>query len=234
MAVTIDAVAADLAQMEQIIAVITSHGNKVGTASDTPFFRDTVRSKVEILNALSQSLKSALVILRDGGDPNVDSYEQRLKSLTSRLASALRPFLSDGRDRLNRTPSYTDSRTLLLERDVDEDLTDRVDMLEHEARQVLTTMREVTHLFHATCEELKRQRRLLTKIDTHIERADGNMKAGIGELRIAQENQRRSSKCICSWCLWVFAIVAITAGVIYFIVFYPVPSDDTVPGTDSP
>jgi hypothetical protein len=224
MAVSVDAVASDLAQIDQVLSVLASQASKIGTAADTPGFRDSVRSKVEVLSALSHSLKSALLVLRDRRDPSVDSYERRFKALASRVASTLRPFIGDGQ--VSRPPpSYTDSAALLLGRDPGEDMADTVDLLEHQAREVLATMREVNQLFHATCEEIKRQRKLLTKIDTHIEEADKNMAAGGGELRIAQEHERRSSKCMCSWCLVAFALVAIFGGVIYFLAFYHPPAD---------
>jgi hypothetical protein len=61
---------------------------------------------------------------------------------------------------------------------------------------------------------------LLTKIDHHLDVAHQKMGDGINDLRVAGQHKQRESKCLCSWCLIVFAIAAILAGVIYFLVVY--------------
>jgi hypothetical protein len=221
MSSTVGSVDSDLLQMHQIVSLIESRTHQIGTAADTPFFRDSIRSKIEVLNSLSRSLKSSLLILQDSHDQNVSTYERRFNALNSRMTTVLHRFVPQIHDQQSRPPvRYTEPSDLLLGRDSLNEETDRIDMLENEVRQVLTTMREVNQLFRSTMEEIRRQRNLLTKIDVQLEGGKEKMLDGAKESKVANEHMRKSSKCICNYCLVVVAIVAIVAGVIYFLCFY--------------
>lgn len=91
--ITSHTVTSTLNEMGHILADLRTQAANIGTAADTGRFRERLQGQVQRLQTIARTVRPNLVILRDRGDTNVDSYEEQWTALAAEMERDLPPIV---------------------------------------------------------------------------------------------------------------------------------------------
>jgi hypothetical protein len=213
---SLDAIDHNISQMAERLAAVHTGSLQIGKAGDGVKLRADLETEVRALMNLADQTHAILNTHSDRDSPRFSAVQDRFNSLTSDLNRELPPVVSALRnhpihDLQAIGPGQYTSGAALDQRLLDED-TETLEVLEQEVNRIVVTMREINSLFNATFEELQRQRTLLTRIDTFVEFSRSDLADANSEMRLADQDQRKDSRCCCIW------IIAGVIGVIVALV----------------
>lgn len=209
----------DITHLRNKLNDLSKASEDIGTIKDGALLRSTIQSDIKEIVALSQSIKSQLLTLSETNNDEAQSYEpeflniqNEMQNLLPKIVQKLKASASDSQEQIT-VPST--SVALLDQAQVDEE-TEQLEILEAQVGEILSTMRELNNLFHATLDKLNEQRNIILSIDDSISNAKDDMNNGNEQLDKGKNHQKGSTKCLCWLFLFFFIVVA---GVCLFLFF---------------
>lgn len=240
MTISIQKAQDDLQHMNDLLTRIVNLSKDVGTFHDGIDLRDQIKTSVQELKQISQTVKKEIEILKQNDeDSNATSslhvaFEElsaRVKNALPDVIQALRsadasqqgahlfepsPNQSNTSDSKNR-PLELINTPLLDQGTLDQD-TDLLEELESDVNSIMNAMREINELFIKTMKELQSQKTKIFSAENLTAEAHNQMKKGNDELDKATAHQKKSGKCLV-FILIVILLIGVGIG-LYFLIQY--------------